>query len=839
MSSTVERPLSGIRVIDFGQYVAGPAASLMLADFGAEVIRVDPPGGPRWDSPAAAVLNRGKKSIVLNLKCADDWSVARALVQSADVVVENFRPGVMVRLGLGAEVARESNPRLVYLSLPGFSSRDPERGGMPAWEGVVAAACGQFTDMGLNRVLMGIDPSFSPLPLASAYASVLGAAAVLFALYCRESTGQGDAIEVPLASALMEGLAYNSQFVERYPDRYKSLREKEIERRRAAGEPMNVDYAALQELLDPFYRNYVCADGRPFYVVSASHRDHPLRVLEELGLWEEMRTAGVPRFDPYLDAVDWPDGADCTLASYPLSKSWSDRLSARMKEVFRRRTAFEWEQRFGAAGAPGAAQRTTREWLQSEHALSSGLVLDTDDPRYGRFRQAGNVAWLAGDTGVLEKAAAPTADADRTEILGSLASADVGSAPETPDLAAKGGGWLDGIRILDLTNVIAGPTIASTLARFGAEVISIDPVRPTMDPWNAVIFGMQANRGKRSLLLDLRSADGRAALDRLLARVDVVTVNAVDRQLDGLGLAPEHLKSRHPHVILCQLDCYGGPMRGPRSDHPGYDDLAQASTGVMTRFGGSLETPEEHAHFGTIDVLGGFCASLAVGAALVKRARTGSADVARASLCAAGNLIQIPFMFDYAGRSAFDEPSGRGAKGWGPLYRAYRAADGWLFLAARLEQLPDIDRIQGLGGTAGLRGTKLEDLLEERFAVATVAAWAARLSAIDVAAQPLEKMHDVRERSLVHECERGPDLEEGTFAFVRHDPHPSGRFVDLVAPNAIRPVVGKLSVPGPAPKYGAHTREILAELGFDDARVGAMIEQGTAAVSWSRQYLPN
>jgi crotonobetainyl-CoA:carnitine CoA-transferase CaiB-like acyl-CoA transferase len=153
-------------------------------------------------------------------------------VASADVLVENFRPGVMDRLGLGAERMAEANPRLVYLSLGGFSSRDAERKDISGWEGIIAAAIGQLTDMGLNRILMGINPSFSPLPLASAYAAVLGAMAVTLALAARERSARGDVIEVPVAAALLEGLAYNAMAIEDLPERYKSLREREITRRR-------------------------------------------------------------------------------------------------------------------------------------------------------------------------------------------------------------------------------------------------------------------------------------------------------------------------------------------------------------------------------------------------------------------------------------------------------------------------------------------------------------------------------------------------------------------------------------------------------------------------------
>jgi len=835
-----KRPLAGLKVIDFGQYIAGPAVAMILADQGAEVIRVEAPGGPFWDSPANAILNRGKRSIRLDLKDESELEIARRLAAGADVLVENFRPGVMDRLGLGAEAMTEANPRLVYLSLPGFSSRDAERAGLQAFEGIVAAAVGQFTDMGLNRILMGINPSFSPLTLASAYAATLATTAVALALFDRERSGCGDIIEVPLAAALFEGLACNVFHMEDYPERYKSLRELEIERRRAAGEAMDMSYDELQEYLDPFYRSYDCADGRKFYAVCGSHVAHPVRALKVLGLWDEMQTAGIPRVNPYTPTRDWPEGVDCTLAAYPLSKPWADKVSARMKEAFLEKGAFEWEKIWGEARVPGAAHRTTQEWLASEHALASALVLEVDDPDLGPMRQMGNVAWLASDAErVVEKRPAPRPDGDRDAILRELEAQEPAAPPKSAVVTDDGGrGWLDRIRILDLTNVIAGPTIASTLARFGAEVISIDTVTPTLDPWNAVIFGLHANRGKRSLLADLKSPGGREILDRLLQRVDLVTHNALDGQLAPLGLDPARLKEINPELIFCQLDAYGGPRRGPRSDYPGYDDLAQASTGVMARFGGGLETPEEHAHFGTIDVLAGFSTALAAAVALVRRARVGGGDVARSSLAAAGQLIQLPFMYDHEGRAPFDEPSGREVKGAHALYRCYQAADGWFFLAANRERLAALAEVLGLGDLTALPEAALEAALAEGFAQRELATLVAELRARDIAIQPTDTMARVREIHLVREGQGEPDLSDATFAFVRHDRHALGRAVDLVAPNAIRPRRARITVPGHAPKYGAQSREILAELGYGADEIEALIAGGAVGESWSEDYLP-
>src|SRR5512140_2321287 len=112
--------LDGVRVIDFGQYIAGPMTAMLLADQGADVVRIDPPGGPRHDTPANATWNRNKRSIVLDLKDEADRATARRLIETADVVVENFRPGVMDGLGLGPAAMTTANPQLIYCSLPGF-----------------------------------------------------------------------------------------------------------------------------------------------------------------------------------------------------------------------------------------------------------------------------------------------------------------------------------------------------------------------------------------------------------------------------------------------------------------------------------------------------------------------------------------------------------------------------------------------------------------------------------------------------------------------------------------------------------------------------------------------
>lgn len=823
-----KRALDGLRVIDFGHYLTGPLVGMILADLGAQVIRVDPPGGPRYDNPAFAMLSRGKDYLSLNLKEKADKAKAIELIQRADVVIENFRPSVMDRLGLGPDTLCALNDQLVYLSLPGFASSDETLRDIAAWEAVIAARTGQFTDMGLNRRLMGINPSFTPLTLASAYAAAFGAMSILFALAARANSG-GDHIEVPLASALLEGLVYNCEQIEDYPERYKSPREVELDRRAAEGLPMNLSFEALSEFLDPFYRTYECADGRGFYVVAGSVASHPRRVLETLGL--ESLLADLPDFSAYLDTVDWP--APWSLRNYPVGARDRERLSSAMKDAFLTRPSHEWEDLFGTAKAPATAQRSTADWLHDPHALASGLILNLTDPNYGQMQQMGNVSWLVSDgAAALEKRPCGEVDLDAIlqESLRTGRSNGPATAPTTP--------WLAGLKVLDLTNVIAGPTIGSTLARFGATVTHLQPVEPSVDPWNTVVFGVQAQRGKESILADLSTDDGRTILKRLIEEADVITFNGSDAQRDSLGLSPAQLARSWPDKILVQLDAFGGPARGPKSDHLGYDDLAQAATGVMLRFGGGMATPEEHAHFGTIDVLTGFCACIGLGAALLRRQQCGKGDIARASLAAAGNLIQAPFMYDFEGRPPFDEPSGRDVKGWGPFYHCYQAADQWIFFAAPTEQQKALARASEFADLIGCDDEELSRRLKERFLTHPAEHWMKALNQGSSAVIPLGSLHQTRDDALVLESRDDLKLFHGSFRTVRHDRHPMGRWVDLVAPNAVRPKRAEIVVPDAAPKYGAHSVQILKRLGYGAEEIENLLANGIVAECWSEKYLP-
>ena len=827
-------PLSGVRVIDFGQQIAGPAVAMVLADLGATVIHIDPPTGAQWKHQANAILNRNKSCLTIDLKTDEGLDQAIQLINEADVVLESFRPGVMARLGIDFSKLRESRPELITLSIPGFASNDQLRSQWKATEAVVAAAAGAFTDMGFNRVLMGLNPCFSPLPLASSYTITLASSSVVMALMARHNSGCGDHIEVPVVAAMMEGLSYNSYEVADLPERYKTMRELEIERRRANNIEFDLSYEDLQEYLDPFYRTYECADGRMFYVVCPSHRNHARRCLEALGLYDELLAEGMPEVaDLHLPLSEWE--SETSLGVYPLPKRWADIISAKMKLVMLTKTSSEWGVIFGEGQIPGAPHRTTKEWVNSQHCNDAGLIVEVNDPEYGVMKQPGPVVWLE------ESAHKMLAPRGRKLVSFDQALGELMNLPnklvvqEThSDKSDNTQGWLKGLRILDLTNVIAGPHSSAFLARFGAEVTKVEPVVPMYDPLIGTLFAFQADMGKRNALIDINSEEGREAFNRLVRSVDLVVINAPDRQMKPLGLDHDSLQAINPGVLFCRLDCLGGPLPARKTNYIGYDDVIQANSGIMSRFGG-VETPEEHAHLGTLDVNCGFAGGLAMAVALYHKAKTGQVSRARTSLSAVTNLAQLPFCFDYAGLEDFNEPSGRQAMGTHALSHFYSTSDDWIFLDADDSDLTTLENIEGLQGISIT--LDIQTFLTVAFQQASAKKWMTRLHAADIAVAQPQSIETLRaENSRIADGTVGTD--RGSFAFSIYPDHPSGHQLTQIDHYAIRPQNAAIFAVSPTEAHGHSTKEVLADVGYNAEQIESMLARGIAGLGWGKTFLP-
>jgi crotonobetainyl-CoA:carnitine CoA-transferase CaiB-like acyl-CoA transferase len=203
-------------VIDFTRVLAGPAASLALADLGAEVFKIEPPGTgdetrsfpPIRDGESHYYLavNRGKKSIVVDLKTPEGLALVKDLAAQCDVLVENYRPGVMERLGLGWEELHAANPRLIYCSISGYGQTGPLRD-RPSFDIVLQAMSGALS---MNGEAGGL-PTKLGIPLGDLVGGINGPIGVLSALYERERTGEGRHIDISLMDGLMGMLGYIAQ----------------------------------------------------------------------------------------------------------------------------------------------------------------------------------------------------------------------------------------------------------------------------------------------------------------------------------------------------------------------------------------------------------------------------------------------------------------------------------------------------------------------------------------------------------------------------------------------------------------------------------------------------
>lgn len=657
--------LRGIRVIDFGQYLAGPMAAMLLADHGADVIRVDPPGGPKWDTSGNAVWNRNKRSIVLDLKKAGDLNTALQLIASADVVVENFRPGVLDGFGLGPRDMLDLNPALVYASLPGFGASDP-RAGTKAWEGVLAAATGAYRP---NRDPNSTGlPVYTTIPYSSAFGAFLAATAIVAALYARTRGAPGQHIEVPLFDATFTAIGQRGMKV----------------------------HGRAEAVVPDYTWRAKCSDAR--WVTYVSHNGRHEAFLRAIGA-EKSLTTGVP----------------------------SDVLASRYAQKFAERSSTEWEMLAAEIGTELVTCHSSEEWLRHPHALASGIVRNFSgelaDPHLGPYCGPGINVRLSESPGSI-RTPQPRHNQHRDQILEELRlRADGSAVPIQSDsgMPPEGSGPLDGIKVLDLAVILAGPTCGRTLAEFGADVIKIDDPRR-----NPVLLHNDVNRGKRSILLDLKTAEGMAVFWRMVDTADVIVQNYRKGAADRLGISWEEVRRRNPRIIYVSINAFG--QDGPCADRPGHEQIAQAASGMQMRYGGEVPQMEP---FAANDYGTGVMAAFGVILALRERERTGRGQHVDTALAYTATMLQSGLLQQYQGKQ-WDEPRGQHVLGTSLTNRMYEARDGWFFLAAGKVPLSVCLEILDVSP-----GPDLDARLEGRFLERDRAHWTHVLAHAGISAEPV------------------------------------------------------------------------------------------------------
>ncbi len=602
--------LEGVRVLELGHLVSAAYSTKLMADLGADVIKVEDPQGDRARQrgpfPGATphpeksglflALNTNKRSVTLDLQQAQARTQLHDLVEGADILVHNYPPAQMAALGVIYETFRQRNPRLVMCSITPFGLTGPHRnyrsheitmahGGGWAW---LSPGASDRPDL----------PPLKAFGHQADFQGALGASVVTLGAYYRAlNTGVGEHIDFSVQEFVASFLEQN--FV------YYTYQGKVASR-------------LGQRLLYP-WGIYECQDGLIFLV--NVEQDQWLRLVELMGdpewaSWEIfqdpfMRAENHDVMRPYLD--EW-------------MKQW--KVEDLWREGQARRICF--------SPVFSMPQLAAQEQLRSRH-----FFVEVTHPQAGKLTQLG-APYQLGEAWLKIRRPAPQLGEHTEEILKAPPRSVQSSAPSTQHPTPSTHLSLEGIRVIDFSWAWAGPFCALHLAHLGAEVIRIEsqvrpdlgrrvPIYPTgMQPGlNRSGYFNQWHQGKKSILLNLSKRESIDIVRKLIAQSDVIVENFATGVMEHLGLGHEELKKIKPDIIMASISGYG--HTGPQQKYMGYGPAIAPMTGLSSLTGHVGGSPQEVGiSYG--DPNGGIDAASAICGALVARKLTGQGQYIDVSL---------------------------------------------------------------------------------------------------------------------------------------------------------------------------------------------------------------
>jgi crotonobetainyl-CoA:carnitine CoA-transferase CaiB-like acyl-CoA transferase len=771
--------LDGIRVLDLGDR-SGALAGRLLAGLGAEVVRVEPPGGdPMRRLPPAPGLffqfhAAGTKSVALDLARPADRETLARLAAHADVLLDAGPPDRLARLGCDPARLRAACPALVTVGITPFGPDGPWRDRRAS--DLVAQATG-------GMLYVNGHPDGPPLqalgPQAYHQAGIFAAIGVLAALAARERTGRGQHVDVSLQAAVAGAL-------EHVPGLWHQTGQ--VPRRQGT-----LHWTR-------YFRVGRCRDGWVMHTT--------------LGDWGALAA--------WLEADGMADNlTDPAWEDLNLRKDAAEHLFDVLDAWAARYTVGELVESAQLRRIPYAAVRPPEALLRDPQLAARGFLVPAGLPGGERAVAPGapfrlvETPWRTGR--------APQPGEHGAEILRDwLAQGGRASAP--PATRAGAERPLAGVRVLDFTWVVAGPVATRILADLGAEVVKVE--RPDALDFGDRRGGLSGTllRGKRSVVLDLAQPRGVELARRLAAVSDVVVDNFSARVMDNMGLDHASLRALRPDVISVRMTGFG--LTGPARDHVSYGPTLQALTGytlLMAEPGG----PPAGFGYSYSDLAGGNLGALATLAALHHRRRTGRGQLVDLSQLEAVASLLGPLL---VARSLDGAPSLPAGNGWqeepGAPHGVYPAAgddrwvaiavfddDDWARFATALGRPawtadPGLATRAGRLARAGELDRRVADWTRTRAADETVAA----LQAAGVAAGRVADARDL--------CDGDPQLAaRGHFVRV---PTPEGRTVTIDGP-PYRLSETPAAVSGPGPLLGEHTDAVLRDLlDLDPGEIAAL-----------------
>jgi crotonobetainyl-CoA:carnitine CoA-transferase CaiB-like acyl-CoA transferase len=734
---------AGLRVLDLASGIAGPLAGRVLADLGAEVVAVSPPGGHRPDRHGVALSWQfGKHRRTLDLNTAADRARLRDLAASADVLIESFRPGRMERWGLGYGALARANTGLVYCAITGWGPDGP-LAEAPADEGLVQAYSGLAGRQG------GYRPGPVPVavPVASVLAGLLAAIGILGALVARARGVGGQRVDTSLLAGALAAQRLTLQGTDTTPPERPT---------------------PLASARTPVVRAYECADGR-WIQIACNHSDFFQKLLIALDRAEFL-------LDPRWRNVSFGAKGETDEAAL------IDFLAKRFREA----PTSDWLPLLEANDVPHAPVLSAADFWQDPRARQQELFVEEHDLDLGRVRRLGPLFRIRPFEG-----GHPGPSHRRT-------TGDLSATPTRP---------LAGMRVIECSVMVAAPYGGQILGQLGAEVVKLEPIPGDFYRKNPNFF-LAFNAGKRSVRADLKTAEGREVALRLLEGADVFLHNWRSGVAERLRLDPETLRRELPHLIYAQVSTFGSD--GPYARRPGFDGLAQALTGIAETQGGR-HNPPTPLNTPLCDIAASFAATAATLAAILRRERTGEGALVDSALIRAGAAFTAHRSVAFLDRSSAPEETpasgdaavpvvtglDAGQWGFGPCYRIYPTADGWIFVSA---QEGDWSRLCASLETEDASEAAAEGAL----AAMTNAQAIQRLSEAGIPVQPVR---------LGFNAAFPDDAQVKSQGLAWVAMHPVyGRY--RCVGSEIRLSGAPLEAPPFAPALGADTTALLADLGF-------------------------
>ena len=764
--------LDGLTVVDVSGGIAGPMTTMLMSDYGAEVIKVEPPGGdPFRTAPGYLAWNRGKKSVVLDLKSDADGAKFDEIVRRADILLESFAPGTTARLGIAYDRLHELNPRLIYCSITGYG-RQGAVSQRPAYDALVQARTGmQFEQPGWRP-----GPIFLHLPLPSLGAFFLASCAINAALHAREVTGRGQWVETSLMQGVLAWTTMLWNRIEHQPPGF----------------------------MGPFeHRDFA---PTPCYA-------------DQDGEWFHPMPDGVP---VALEALGLPPE---TIKGSPMGTYEEvQAYFASVQDLYKRWPRDKWVPLMWEHGVSCQPVLSAEEAFSNPQILSNGVVDEVDIPGVGKVKQFSHPYNMELCESKIQ--GPPPAVGEHTEsvLAGLQARPVVSASPPARAQALKRP--LEGIRVLDLGLALAGPYGPMILADLGADVIKIENARPrggALPAGSGNFLWFACQRGKRCIALDLKSEEGKKILYDLIKTADILHYNMRMGVADRLGFDYETVKRINPRIIYCHSTAYG--QTGPYAKFPGVDQMAQALCGIEYEQGATPAGGEPTWYrFGHCDASNGFLAAIAMMQALYHRDRTGEGQFLDTCIVDAGTLVASDAVLLPSNTLSPRPQLDKNQTGYGPLYRLYETQAGWICIVCPGDvEWARLCGVLGLADTATdarfasaaareEHAAELVAILEPAFRTLDAAEW---FRLLDEQGVPCE----IAAEDFAETWYDDPDVIAN--AWVVKYQHPSfgtteqyGRlfsFSEMPEQNL-----------APPPEIGQHTREILTDLGYDDAGIAAL-----------------